>query len=87
MKQKLIITAALAGGATTKNNNPNTPYTPEEFAEECYKCFEEGVTTVHIHAKDPDTGMATMDVQAHLDIVAAVKDRCPEMIMVFRKRG
>lgn len=81
MKQKLIITAALAGGATTKNNNPNTPYTPEEFAEETYRCLQEGVSIVHIHAKDPATGMATMDVQAHRDIVAAVKDRCPEMII------
>jgi 3-keto-5-aminohexanoate cleavage enzyme len=81
MKEKLIITAALAGGATTKSNNPNTPYTPEEFAEETYRCFQEGVTIVHIHAKDPDTGMATMDVQAHRDIIAAVRDRCPEMIV------
>ena len=81
MKQKLIITAALAGGATTKNNNPNTPYSPEEFAEECYRCLQEGVSIVHIHAKDPDTGMATMDVQAHKDIIAAVKDRCPELII------
>lgn len=81
MEKKLIITAALAGGATTKNNNPNTPYTPEEFAEETHKCFQEGVSMVHIHAKDPDTGMATMDVQAHRDIVAAVKEKCPEMII------
>ena len=81
MKKKLIITAALAGGATTKNNNPATPYTPEEFAEECHRCLQEGVSIVHIHAKDPATGMATMDVQAHLDIVAAVKERCPEMII------
>jgi 3-keto-5-aminohexanoate cleavage enzyme len=81
MKEKLIITAALAGAATTKNNNPNTPYTPDEFAEETYRCYQEGVTIVHIHAKDPATGMATMDVQAHRDIIAAVRDRCPEMII------
>jgi len=81
MKDRLIITAALAGGATTKNNNPNTPYTPEEFAEETYRCLHEGVSIVHIHAKDPNTGMATMDVQAHRDIIAAVRERCPEMII------
>ncbi len=81
MKDRLIITAALAGGGTTKNNNPNTPYTPEEFAEETYRCWQEGVSIVHIHAKDPSTGMATVDVQAHRDIVAAVRDRCPEMIV------
>jgi 3-keto-5-aminohexanoate cleavage enzyme len=81
MKDKLIITAALAGGATTKNNNPNTPYTPEEFAEETYRCLQEGVSIVHIHAKDPATGMATVDVQAHRDVIGAIRDRCPEMIL------
>jgi len=81
MQEKLIITAALTGGATTKHNNPNTPYTPEEFAEECYKCLQEGVSIVHIHAKDPATGMATMDVQAHRDVIGAVRERCPEMII------
>ena len=55
MKEKLIITAALAGGATTKHNNPNTPYLPEEFAEESYKCLQEGVSIVHIHAKTRQT--------------------------------
>ena len=81
MSDKLIITAALAGGATTKNNNPNTPYTPEEFAEETYRCWQEGVSIVHIHAKDPNTGMATMDVQAHRETISAIQARCPEMII------
>jgi len=81
MKEKLIITAALTGGATTKNNNPNVPYTPEEFAEEADKCLQEGVSMVHIHAKDLESGFGTMDVQIHRDVVAAIKDRCPEIII------
>ena len=81
MKDKLIITAALAGGATTKANNPNTPYTPEEFAEESYRCLQEGVSVVHIHAKDPETGMATPDIGVIRDTVDAIRDRCPELII------
>lgn len=81
MKDKLIITAALAGGATTKNNNPNTPYTPEEFAEESYRCLQEGVSIVHIHAKDPTTGMATPDIDLTSQVVAAIRDRCPDLII------
>ncbi|MEW5722705.1 MAG: 3-keto-5-aminohexanoate cleavage protein [Thermodesulfobacteriota bacterium] len=81
MKEKLIITAALAGGATTKNNNPATPYTPEEFAEESYRCWQEGVSIVHIHAKDPNTGMATPDITMTRQVIAAIRDRCPELIV------
>jgi 3-keto-5-aminohexanoate cleavage enzyme len=81
MSDKVIITAALAGGATTKNNNPNCPYTPEEFAEESYKCLQEGVSIVHIHAKEPDTGAATADIGLISSTVEAIRDRCPELII------
>ncbi|MBW2061347.1 MAG: 3-keto-5-aminohexanoate cleavage protein [Deltaproteobacteria bacterium] len=81
MSDKLIITAALAGGATTKENNPNTPYTPEEFAEESYRCYQEGVSIVHIHAKNPDTGMATADLKIVRPVIEAIRDRCPEMVI------
>ena len=81
MSDKVIITAALAGGATTKNNNPNCPYTPEEFAEEAYKCLQEGVSIVHIHAKEPDTGAATADIGLISATVDAIRDRCPELII------
>lgn len=81
MQGALIITAALAGGATSKNNNPATPYTPEEFAEESYQCLQEGVSIVHIHAKDPSTGMATADVKIIKQTIAAIRDRCPDLII------
>ena len=78
---KVIITAALAGGATTKNNNPNTPYTPEEFAEESYKCWNEGCSIVHIHAKDPATGMATPDMEKIRPTIEAIREKAPEIIV------
>ncbi len=80
-RNKVIITAALAGGGTTKANNPNTPYTPEEFAEESYKCWNEGCSIVHIHAKDPDTGMATPDMDKIRPTIEAIRERVPELII------
>jgi 3-keto-5-aminohexanoate cleavage enzyme len=78
---KVIITAALAGGATTKANNPNTPYTPEEFAEESYKCWNEGCSVVHIHAKDSKTGMATADIPRIKETIDAIREKAPELII------
>lgn len=78
---KVILTAALAGGATTKFNNPNTPYTPEEFAEESYRCWNEGCSIVHIHAKDPKTGLATPDLTKIRPVIEAIRARVPELII------
>jgi len=80
-KDKVIITAALAGGGTTKANNPNCPYTPEEFAEETKKCYDEGCSIVHIHAKDPANGMATPDMAKIRPTIEAIRAACPEMIV------
>jgi len=79
--KKVIITAALAGGGTTKKNNPATPYTPEEFGEEARRCIEEGCSIVHVHAKDPDTGLATPDMDRIRPVIEAIRDKAPEMII------
>jgi len=78
---KVIITAALAGGGTTKKNNPAVPYTPEEFAEEARKVYESGGSIVHIHAKDPATGFATADMSKIRPTIEAIRAKCPKLII------
>jgi 3-keto-5-aminohexanoate cleavage enzyme len=80
LSNKVIITAALAGAATMKNQTPYVPYTPQEFAEEAYKCYKAGAAMVHVHARE-DTGMATHDHARIKDTHDAIKDRCPELIV------
>ena len=81
MKEKLVISAALAGAATMKEQNPGVPYTPEEFAEESYRCMNEGAAIVHIHARDPDTGAPTSDIKKIHATIQAVRERCPGLII------
>ena len=42
MSKKIIITCALSGAGTFKQNNPAVPYTPQEFADEAEKAFKAG---------------------------------------------
>ena len=81
MSSQVVISAALAGAATMKEQNPATPYTPEEFAEESYRCQNEGASVVHIHVRDPATGRPTADLAKIGDTVAAIRDRCPELLL------
>ena len=73
--------AANAGAAPAKANNPATPYTPEEFAEESYCCWQEGCSIVHIHAKDPATGYASADLTKIRPTIEAIRARAPELIL------
>jgi len=56
LSQKLVISAALAGAFTRKEQNPAVPYTADEFGEEAKKCYEAGAAIVHIHARNPEKG-------------------------------
>ncbi len=82
MTEKVVISAALSGGATTKSQNPSVPYTPEEFAEEAYKAYDSGATVVHIHARDIEMeGMPTADMNKIRPTIEAIRDRCPDLLI------
>ncbi len=80
MSEKVIITAALSGAGTFKENNPAVPYTPEEFADEAEKAYKAGAAMVHVHAKQDD-GWATHDVDRIRATHDAIKERCPDVIV------
>ena len=61
MPEKIVITAAIAGSVTMKEHNPAVPYTPEEFVREAKQAEEAGAAVVHIHFRDPATGLPTTD--------------------------
>ncbi len=79
---KTIITAALTGVLATRQQSPAIPYTPEEIAEEARRSVEAGASIVHIHARQ-DNGMPAYDVETYARIDAAVKERCPDVIINY----
>ncbi|MCK5845601.1 MAG: 3-keto-5-aminohexanoate cleavage protein, partial [Victivallales bacterium] len=80
MCNEVVITAALTGAATRKEQNPNVPYKKDEFIEDAVKCYENGAAIVHIHARDPETGMPTSNLEIMGGIVNGIRDRCPILI-------
>lgn len=81
LSNKLVITAALAGAVTMKNQNPGVPYTPEEFAEEARKCREAGASIVHIHARNPENGLPTHDLEQIKAVIDAIKEKAPDILI------
>jgi len=60
--EKLIVTAAPTGGDfVSKLQTDYVPCTVEEIVEEVVKCRKAGASIVHLHAKDPKTGMPHSD--------------------------
>lgn len=78
---KLVISAALAGAATVKQQNPAVPYTAEEFGDEAKKCYDAGAAIVHIHFRDPVKGIPTPDIDTIRAGLENIKSKCPEVII------
>lgn len=74
LENKVIITAALTGAITPKEANPALPITPEEIAEDAYKCWKAGAAIVHLHMRD-DNGLGTMDKERFKKTVDLIRER------------
>ena len=80
-ENKLVISVALAGAVTTKANNPNVPYTAEEFGDEAKKCYDAGAAIVHIHARDPVKGNPTHELDLIRAVLENIKSKAPDIII------
>ncbi|MCU1733627.1 MULTISPECIES: 3-keto-5-aminohexanoate cleavage protein [unclassified Pseudomonas] len=54
---KIIITCAITGSIHTPSMSPYLPVTPEQIARSAIEAAEAGAAVVHLHARDPETGI------------------------------
>jgi 3-keto-5-aminohexanoate cleavage enzyme len=71
---KLIITCALCGVGTTKEQNPNTPITPDEIAADGLECVKAGASILHIHVRDAN-GVNVMDKDIFVEVVGKIREK------------
>ncbi len=81
LSNKCVISAALCGAVTRKEQNPAIPILPEEYAAECKKCYEAGAAIVHLHMRDPETQVATPNLEHYKSTLKAIKEECPEILI------
>ena len=74
MAKKVVVTAALCGAATMKEQNPNVPYTTEEYVREAKRAEEAGAAIIHVHFREPDTGKPTTDAAIMKEVVGALRE-------------
>ncbi|MEM7034956.1 MAG: 3-keto-5-aminohexanoate cleavage protein, partial [Chloroflexota bacterium] len=76
-----ILTCAIIGGFTTRDNHPEAPYTPEEIATACIEAAHAGATMVHIHVRDPETGAGSMDLGLYREVVDRIRESDAEVLI------
>ena len=72
---KLIITAAITGSRITRDMAPCIPITPGEIAQSSIECWNAGASIVHIHVRDPKTGLGTQDLELFRQVVNRLREK------------
>ena len=72
---KLIITAAITGSRITREATPYIPITPEEIVTSAIECEDAGASIVHIHVRDPNTGLGTQDIGLFRQVVEPLREK------------
>jgi 3-keto-5-aminohexanoate cleavage enzyme len=73
--EKLIITAAITGSRIMRKIAPNIPITPEEIVQSAVECWEAGAAVVHIHVRDPETGLGTQSLEIFKQVVEPLQEK------------
>lgn len=81
----LIITAAIVGAETMREQTPHVPYTPVEIAEEARRCHDAGASMVHVHGRRDD-GTPTQDRETFAAILSEIRART-DMLVQFSTGG
>lgn len=56
-KRKVILTCAVTGDGPFNTRHPNFPITPPQIADAAFEAQDAGATAVHLHVRDPRTGL------------------------------
>ena len=80
MKNKVIITCAVTGGAHTPSMSDGLPVTPDEIAEQGIAAAEAGAAILHLHARQPHNGMPTGDPAVFDRFLPVIKQRTDAVI-------
>lgn len=81
MRAKSILTCAVTGNLTTREQNPHLPVTPAEIAQGAVDAARAGAAIVHLHARDPETGKGTMRADLFEEIVTRIRASGVDVIL------
>lgn len=81
MAGKTIITCAVTGGGAITERSKYVPITPAQIAQSAIEAANAGAAMVHIHVRDPETGVPSMDVALYREVVERIRTSGVDVIL------
>ena len=78
---ELCVNFTPTGMIPTKAMTPHVPVTVQEIVDDVLEAVEIGITMVHIHARDEQTGRPTWRPEVYAGIIEGIRKHAPELII------
>lgn len=87
MENNLIINFTPTGMIPTKDMTPHVPVSVSEIVDDVQKASEIGITMVHLHARDPISGVPTYKKEVYAEIIGGIRKYAPELVICVSLSG
>jgi len=84
---KVIISCAVTGAVHTPSMSPALPYKPADIAAQAIAAAAAGAAILHLHARDPETGLPTAETGAYRRFLPAIKEATEAIINITTGGG
>jgi uncharacterized protein (DUF849 family) len=78
---EVFVTCAVTGAADSAGKSPHVPVSPEQIARAALDAHAAGAAIVHLHVRDPKSGLGSRDPALFRELVARVRERNTEVIL------
>ncbi|MEB8345070.1 3-keto-5-aminohexanoate cleavage protein [Flavobacteriaceae bacterium KMM 6898] len=87
MLDKVVINFTPTGMIPTKKMTPYVPVSVSEIIEEVHQASELGITLVHLHARDAETGEPTHRKEVYGEIIGGIRNYAPDLVICVSLSG
>jgi uncharacterized protein (DUF849 family) len=84
---KFLLNCAVTGAIHTPTMAPYLPFKPQDIAAQAIEALNAGASTVHVHARDPETGLPTGDLDVMGEIVSSIHAKSKGVICITTGGG
>lgn len=74
MNPEVMITCAVTGDDTKVTKSPHCAITPEDIAKTAIEAAQAGAAMVHIHVRNPETGVFSMETKYYREVVKRIRE-------------
>lgn len=85
--ENIIINFTPTGMIPMKKDTPYVPVTPSEIIDDVRQAVALGITMVHLHARETESGEPTYKKEIYAEIIRGIREFAPELIICVSTSG